>query len=373
MLRAITVILAAALGSALLLTTLELALRLLPVQNGIAAGDPSVDWPTHRLIPNVHYTFSDAWDLRNVHHGVTNNLGYVAPFAYVPGGDAIVVVGNSFIEGLMDNYQDTLQGQLAQHVHAAPAILNFGSSGASLPDYIGLGPMVSPRFDVRWVVILVVAGDFEKGFTPPPGFFGWSAAATPPVELRPDQPRSAAVRLLRSLAVVRYLRGNLEFDLRHFLHTSVKGAPQACVPEGLHPGDGKLITAYADGLPAAYGLPAARVILVFDSHRAELYRSHGARTESPCPNRDDVARRTLAAAAADRGEHVIDLEPIFAHYFRATGKHLDYSPLDYHWNAVAHGLAAAEVARVINQAAASPPTVDTVPAAGVAAVQRLRR
>lgn len=372
MLRAVTVILAATLGSALLLTTLELALRLLPVQNGIAAGDPSADWPAHRLIPNVHYTFSDAWDLRNVHRGVTNNMGYVAPFAYVPGSDAVAVVGNSFIEGLMDRYQDTLQGQLAWRVHDAPAILNFGSSGASLPDYIGLGPMVRRRFDVRWLVILVVGGDFEKGFSPPPGFFGWSAAARPPAELRPDRPRSAAVRLLRSLAVVRYLRGNLEFDLRHFLHTSVKGAPQACVPEGLHPGDRSLITAYAEGLPAAYGLPASRVILVFDSDRAELYRSHGASTQSRCPDRDDAARRTLAAAAADRGEHVVDLEPVFARYFRATGKRLDYSPLDYHWNAVAHGLAAAEVARVLNQAA-PPPGVDTVRAARVAAVQPLRR
>ena len=351
MLRAVTVVLAAALGSALLLTALELALRLLPVQNGIAAGDPSIDWPTHRLIANVHYTYSDGWNLRNVHRGVTNNMGYVAPFAYVPGSQAIAVVGNSFIEALMDRYQDTLQGQLAGQVRDAPAILNFGSSGATLPDYIGVGPMVSRRFHVRWVVILVVGGDFIKGFAPPPGLFGWSAEDTPPVKLRPDDVRSDTVRLIRSLAIVRYVRGNLEFDLRHFLHTSVKGAPQACVREGLRPGDLELITRYADGLPAAYGVAPSRVILVFDSDRAELYRTHGASTLSSCPTRDDLALRALAATAASRGEHVINLEPIFAAYFRATGRRLDYSPLDYHWNAVAHGLAAAQVARVINQAA----------------------
>ena len=353
MLRVLTTILGLVLGAALMLTGLELALRLLPVQNGLAAGDPSADWPTHRLIANVHYTFSDAWDLRNVHRGVTNNMGYVAPFPYVPGSEAIAVVGNSFIEALMDRYQDTLQGQLARQTEDPPAILNFGISGASLPDYVGLGPIVSRHFDVQWVVILVVGGDFVKGFTPQAGLFGWRAGETPPVELRPDHVRTAAVRLVRSLALVRYIRGNLEFDLRHFLNTSVSGAPQACVREGLQPGDAALVTAFAERLPAAYGLPPSRVILVFDSDRVELYRSRGTRTVSPCPTRDGVALHALAAAAASRGEHVIDMAPIFAAYYRGSGRRLDYSPIDYHWNAAAHALAAAEVARVINESASA--------------------
>src|SRR5205807_1457193 len=180
---------------------LEAALHLLPVQNGLAGADPTPDWPTHRLRPNVHYTFSDAWDLRNVHRGVTNNMGYVAPFPYRPGSDGIAVVGNSFIEGLMNRYEETLQGQLARLLPDAPAKL------------------------VRW------------------------------------------------LAIVRYTRGNLRFDLRHFLHTSAKGAPRPCVPEGLQAGDADLLAAYADRLPAAYGVPPERVILVFDADRAELYRS----------------------------------------------------------------------------------------------------
>lgn len=359
--------LGAALGCAVLLTVLELVLRLLPVQDGIAAADRNADWPIHHLIPNVHYTFSEGWDLRNVHRGVTNNMGYVAPFAYVPGSDAIAVVGNSFIEGQMNRYQDTLQGQLAQQVPNAPAILNFGVSGAALPYYIGLGPMVSHRYRLSWVVILVVGGDFVKGFTPMQGLFGWNAADMPPVELRPDHVRTALVklgvaRLVRSLAIVRYVRGNLWFDLRHFLHTSISGAPHTCVREDLHPGDAELVAGFADGLPAAYGLPPSRVILVFDADRKELYRSHGASTVSSCPTRDDAALSALAAAAAKRGEHVINMGPAFAAYYRATGQRLDYSPMDYHWNAVAHGLAAAAVARVINEAQSRPPRVLSVAA-----------
>src|SRR5437016_3814537 len=214
---------------------LEAALHLLPVQNGLAGGDPTPDWPTHRLRPDVHYTFSDAWDLRNVHRGFTNNMGYVAPFPYRPGSDGIAVVGNSFIEGLMNRYEETLQGQLARLLPDAPAMLNFGVSGASL----------------------------------------------------------------------------------------------------------------ADRLPAAYGVPPERVILVFDADRAELYRSHGMSTSSSCATRDSVARNALATAAASRGEHVIDMGPVFAAYFKATGGRLDYSPSDWHWNAAGHRLAAAEVARIM--------------------------
>ena len=347
-------ILAAALGSVLSLMVLELGLRLLPVQNGIATADWSADWPTHRLIPNVSYTFSDAWDLLNVHRGVTNNLGYVAPFAYLRGSNGIAVVGNSFIEGLMNEYQHTLQGQLAQQVRAAPAILNFGESGASLADYLGLGPIISRHFNLQWVVILVVGGDFVNGFTPQPGYFGWSARDTPPVQLRPEPIRGGAVKLVGSLAIVRYVRGNLRFTLNHFLQTSAKGAPQACVREGLRAGDAELLVQYADSLPTSYGLPPSRVILVFDSDRAELYRSHGANAVSRCPTRDIVALGTLAAAAASRGIHVIRTEQIFAAYYQSTGRRLDYSPIDYHWNDVAHRLVAAKVAGVINQATLHP-------------------
>jgi hypothetical protein len=348
--RAFVASLAAVLGSALLLLIFELALRLLPIQNGLAAADGSADWPTHHLIADVHYTFSDAWNLRNVRRGVTNNMGYVAPFAYVPGSTGIAVMGNSFIEGLMIDYRDTLQGQLAEEVSGAPEVLNFGVSGASLPDYLGLGGMVSKRFKLQWAVILVVGGDFVNGFRAQAGYFSWNAGNTPPLQLRPEPVRGRMEKFVRSLAIVRYIRGNLRFTLSHFLHTSTKGRRQPCVPESLQPGDAYLIKAYADALPNAYGLPPSRVILVFDSDRAELYRSQGLSTASSCPTRDGVALGALATAAARSGEHVISMGPIFAAYYRATGKRLDYSPIDYHWNDTAHRLAAAEVARLINRA-----------------------
>ena len=121
-------LLAMAVGVLVTLTAAESVLRLLPVQNGIFAADPAPDWQVHHLVPRSHYTFSDAWNLRNVRHGTTNDMGYAAPFDYVPGTSAVVVVGDSFVEGLMNWYADTLQGQLARQLTASPPILNFGTA-----------------------------------------------------------------------------------------------------------------------------------------------------------------------------------------------------------------------------------------------------
>jgi len=337
-------------GMVVTLIALEAVLRLLPVQNGLFAADSGSGWPVHHLVAHNHYTFSDAWDLRNVHRGVTNGMGYVAPFEYDADTESVVVVGDSFVEGVTNEYGDTLQGQLTARLLPSLPVLNFGTSGASLSDYIGLGPMVSSRFHIRWVVILVVAGDFTDAFTPQPGFFVWSSDRTPPVRLIPATVMDAAPKFLRTLALVRYTRGNLRFSLNHLLHTSVTGPATRCAPQELQSGDSRLIESYADSLPATYGVSASHVILIFDADRQELYRSNGASASEACPTRDGLARELLARVANARGEHVIDMAPIFAAYFRATRQRVDYSPIDWHWNVVGNRLAASAVARLLNDA-----------------------
>ena len=339
---------ALAAGVALTLIAFEALLRLLPVQNGLFAADPDPKWPVHHLVESGPYTFSDAWDLRNVHHGVINGMGYVAPFEYPPHIESIAVVGDSFVEGATNEYRDTLQGQLAVRLADALPVLNFGTSGASLADYIGLGPLVSQRFRVQWVIIVVVAGDFTDAFTPVPGFFRWSAERTPPVQLIPQTAGNAATKFLRTLALVRYMKGNLKVSPSHLLHTSVSVAPEPCAPQVLQPGDARLIESYADSLPAAYGVAASHVILIFDGDRHELYRSNGGSASEACPTRDGLARGLLAASAAARGERVIDMAPVFAAYFRATHQRVDYSPVDWHWNVIGNRLAANEVAHSMN-------------------------
>lgn len=343
-----------ALGVAAVLAAFELLLRLLPIQNGIFASDPDPKWPVHHLIPFTHYTFSDAWDIENVHRGATNNMGYVAPFNYAAGREVIAVVGDSFVEGLMNNYADMLQSQIAQRLSGS-SVYAFGTAGASLPDYLGLGRFVRRQFPLRWVVIVIVAGDFTDAFAPEPGFFVWDAAQTPPARFIPQSSASPLRKLVRSMAVVRYIRGNLRFSMTSFLHSSVKGAPEECRPQVLSDGDKRLISQYASALPMSYGVPPSRIILLFDPDRPELYRSDGAHTAPPCPTRDALARAFLAAQAQQDGQQVLDLGPVFSEYFVTYHRRVDYSPVDWHWNAIGHALAAQEVARVIQRSSTPGP------------------
>jgi hypothetical protein len=65
-----------------------------------------------------------------VQRGEINNMGYVAPFDYAPGSEATVIFGDSYIEGLMNRYEDTLPAQLGTSGGADSApLLNFGNIG----------------------------------------------------------------------------------------------------------------------------------------------------------------------------------------------------------------------------------------------------
>ena len=93
----------------LTLAALELLLQALPVQRAYG-GRPDPDWPAHHMVPNSQYTFSSGWTLEDVRHGHINNLGYAAPFDYQFDTTAIVVLGDSFVESLMNDYSQSLQG-----------------------------------------------------------------------------------------------------------------------------------------------------------------------------------------------------------------------------------------------------------------------
>jgi hypothetical protein len=339
------------------LLVLEGVLRLLPVENGLFGADADPNWPAHHMVPNSHFTSSATWTFENVRRGSTNNMGFVAPFDYRPGASGIAVIGDSFVEATMNAYRDTMQAQLSHLLRNAPAVLNFGVSGAALPDYVGVAPMVMRVFHPDWLVILVVAGDFSDGFNPSPGYFGWDKDAVPPVHFRPEASRGPVAKFIRSLALVRYTRANLRASVNHLLHSSANGSAGSgrCTAERLQAGDSEFVESWARSLPGAYGLSASQVVLVFDSDRATLYRNKARSEASSCATRDGLARIALAGAARALGEHVVDMAPVFAAFYRATGDQVDYMPSDGHWNAVGHRLAAIEVANVINAGAVELP------------------
>jgi hypothetical protein len=347
-------------GMAGMLVLIEAVLRIAPVLDGTYAADPNKAWPLHRLVAHSDYTYSTGWNAGNIHHGHVNNYGYVAPFDYKPGSAGIVVIGDSYVESLMNDYGETLQGALNRYLETDQVVMPFGMSGAELPHYLGTAQMIGKHFSPQWAVVVITANDYSAGFSADTGYYRWAPRRYPPIELVPEVRRSPFAKFVRSLAIVRYVRGNLGFrmgDLIH-LHRAVDSAPRtACTPAKLSPLDQRLTEQFIQALPEALGLLPPRVILVFDSNRKAIYA--GTPAASACPTVDELARTRLMRLAAERGMRVIDSLPVFQRHYAATHQHVDYLPQDGHWNPTAHRLVAQEVAQVINEsgslAAGYPP------------------
>ena len=351
-----TVAFLAGIAGALLL--LEGLLRLLPVIEGTYAAEPRASWPVHTMIPNSRYTYSKEWNLQNVHRGRINNFGYPAPFDYPSdraghAGGGVAVFGDSYIEALMNEYPDTLQGSLNDYLQTPQTVLHFGVAGAEMPDYLGVAPLVRDQFAPRWAVIVITAGDFTNGFRASPGYFEWDAKKSPPIRLVPEIHRSARARFLRTVALIRYVRGNLSIRPDEIIQLrrgaeSVAAAGGKCRPEVLSSADEALLESYARALPAALGLPPGRIILVFDSDRRSLAAGAHAPKPARCPQRAVIANDRLREIATREGMRVIDSYPVFQRHVAAGLGPVDRSPSDAHWNAAAHRLMAREVARIID-------------------------
>jgi hypothetical protein len=327
-------------------------LRLLPVLQGTYAADPRESWPVHTMIPNSRYTYSTGWNLQNIHHGRINNFGYAAPFDYQPGSGGIAVFGDSYIESLMNDYQDTLQGSLNRYLKSPRTVMSFGTAGSEMPDYLGTAPLVRDRFSPEWAVILITGGDFTRGFQAAPGYFEWQPDRSPPIRLVPEIHRGARAKFLRTVALVRYTRGNLSIRPEELIKlrrgSETVQASGVCRPEQLSKQDEALIAAYVRELPIALGLQPARIILVFDSDRSVLAAGNTTARPWACPLRATLANILLRESAARAGMHVIDSFPIFQRHVAAGLGPVDRAPTDPHWNPTAHRLMAHEVARIID-------------------------
>ena len=340
------------LGAAATVAALELLLRLLPVGGlNVYAADPVADWPVHHMVPDVDYVHSTAWNLANPHRGHVNDMGYAAPFDYRGKSGGVALFGDSYVESLMNDYTETVQGVLPGLLARPQPVMQFGVSGSSLPDYLGVGALVAQRFRPDWAVLVLTRGDFTEGFEADDGHYSWQPTDPSLVRLHPVDQRGALQKRVRTLALFRYFRYNLKMSLARLLTPERPQPPRAsaaCVPEVLSADDLQLLRGFVERLPLAMNLPAAHVVLVFDSDRTALYAGRGAELNGSCPTRETLALTRLRELAAAQGLRTLDTAPLFTQYYRSTGLLLDHRPVDQHWNAAAHRLVATGVAALIN-------------------------
>ena len=149
-------------GMAIALLILECVLRFLPVSMGRHRTEQYDRWPLQSLEPGLQHAYSIAWSMRNAQRGITNNYGHIAPINYQKDSHPIIVVGDSYIESLMNPYADTLQAQLAQKLSTANPVYGLGVSGLSASDYIALSRQAKDEFKPVAAVYLITDGDFSE-------------------------------------------------------------------------------------------------------------------------------------------------------------------------------------------------------------------
>lgn len=331
-----------ALGALLALAVLEAVLRCLPVTMGLYRTQQAERWPLQSSEPGLHYANSFGWAMLNAQRGVSNNYGHIAPFDYQKNSHPVIVVGDSFIESLMNPYADTLQGQLGQLLGKPELVYGLGVSGLSASDYVALARMARDEFKPRAAVFLITDGDFSESLGTRVGHY-YLVPASDTLQLRytPNPANTLGQQIRKTvgdIATYRYFQVNLQFAPEKL----VKGfqTPAASAP-AMQTGANALAQQQVanwllDELPPALGLPPQCIVLLMDSDRYAIYQASLATPRKDLPQ----VRQNFILQAQQRGFKVRDLDPVFRQRYADNHIKFDHWPTDRHWNRVGHGVGA---------------------------------
>jgi hypothetical protein len=338
-----------ALGVAALLAVLECVFRMLPTYSGLQPNPAPQDYPLRGYEASRPYAYSYGWSMLNAHRGTTNNYGHVAPFDFRAGSHPMIVVGDSYIESLMNDYDQTLQGILANRLGGGRPVYGMGLSGLSASDYMELARRARAEFAPASAVYLITDGDFVESLAPRPGGYYLERRGAELVPRFVSLTPNAIVRALQNTvgrsAVYDYLRSNLKFSPGDVLRALGSGhggpSPAMAAAASAQPvaaaNDGRqVLDWFLAELPRVSGVAPACTVLLVDSDRYAIYEGRARVTPKESPD----VRRRLIERGSELGFKVVDLGPLFAAEYSRSRLKLDHWPVDRHWNRRGHAVAA---------------------------------
>lgn len=320
----------AGLGSFLLL--MELLLRLLPVSTSTESSyytDPLiVTYPPHH-----QWTTSTGWDLRNPQRLESNNLGYAASRDFGRNEQAVVLIGDSFVEASMLPEAARPGMQLERALGSRP-VFAMGSPGTALLDYAERIRFAAEQFGVRDFVILMERSDVKQSLCGSGNISGPcldSQTLLPTLETA--APPGTAKRIFRHSALAQYVFGQLKFSPQRLWQQAFP-PPHSSAPA--KPSNGTItrpveeVPAYVDVVSAAFfdrikPYVKGKLVIVVDSDRRVLATGQS----SP-----DAARDRFMKLARAAGAIVVDTEPLFEAHHTQSPLKLEVGPYDGHLNAL---------------------------------------
>ena len=347
--RVICCIIAGFLASALLA---EATLRVLPVTMGLYRTQNHNAWPLHAYGPHQTFSYSMTWQMQHPNRGTTNNYGHLAPFDYIPGSKPVVVIGDSFIEAMMNRPEDTLQGELGKILVPKLPVYGLGFSGNSLAEYLAVARMAKSEFAPVAMVFLIIDNDIKESWSNRTGhhYFQIDQGKVREAYL-PLDTIGLAQHIRQTIgdsALYRYVQVNLGFNLDGVIarrtHVPKESTQTPSTPSPIEQLSQTAAEYFLTTLPEAAGIPAEQLVLVFDSDRERVYdpsRTPHRGTDSP------EIQALFKDRAAALGFRIVDTGPLFAAHYRLHRRKFDYTPTDRHWNGLAHRVVAGEVCRML--------------------------
>lgn len=326
-----------ALGVVAMLVVAELACRVLPVSTASLMGY-HVDPMIVTAPPGHRWWVSTGWDLRNPRQLSANNLGFVADQDFVPNGQALGLVGDSYVEASMLEPADRPAAQLSRRLPGHRPVYALGGPGSSLLDYVERMRFARQGLGLRDFVVMMEPGDVRQSLC---GSGNVHAACLDAQTLRPRVQTlpgpSPAKRALRHSALAQYIVGQIKVDPARLARQAFASAEAAApprtappAPKALTPQQQVMVEAVAqEFFSRLQHLDLGRLVLVADGRR------DGDTSQGSAPMLERDAFLTIARA---RGVTVVDAEPVFRTHHAVSALSLAVGPHDGHLNALGVGL-----------------------------------
>jgi hypothetical protein len=324
-------------GVLVALALLEALFQALPVSSGARMEETSSAKAFARYLPRERYVYSHGWAFLNARSGTTNNQGFTNSPDFA-GHGGVLVIGDSYIESLMLDYSETVQGRLGLAFGGKAYAASASSNG--LADSLKIAEFYLPQLRPTSIVFFVEPYDLHGLTAPPPrGHSGFVDVDGVVSTVHNEYKESSLKHIVQKSALVRYLYYNLKFS--EWLSKSVRlgRAPEVALENRDAALKERVLKYYFSELRTLTGAIRTEVVFLMDGDRKAIYRA--TQVEKPAWNMED--RKLFQRMASNYGFNVVDMQPVFESHWAQRHERMDFLPADGHWNPVAHALASEEI------------------------------
>ena len=145
---------------------LEIFLRFMPIVNSVNWVPITQEDKILRHSENSEITYSKDWNFKYSNTRRVNNYGFLNDQNYTsnPSTSLIAVIGDSYVEAMLNKYENTFYGKLEKHLSGNSLVYSFGVSGAQLSQYIAWIDYTNKEFNPELFIIPIIANDFDESF-----------------------------------------------------------------------------------------------------------------------------------------------------------------------------------------------------------------